>query len=560
MTTMFELKILDKKNQEIESVRCGADSCEIGSSREGILRIRGWKVSPRHARFTREMAGVFIEDVSSGAGIVINGQAHERYGPILETDSINIGSYFIVVKIIDDVPVAPLADEDNAPLTTLGADEQLVENDRLSKEKNDLRSQYMEWAKYIHQELLRQMDLRRMHIDELTPQKVREQLSTIVNEVIVGITAQLSKDIDRTELSKIVLDEAIGLGCLEILLADKEITEVMVNAYDDIYVEKAGKLTRSDVTFTSNAAVLSTIERIISPLGRRIDESSPMVDARLADGSRVNAIIPPLALRGPCITIRKFSDKKLTDRDLIKYVTLNESMVTFVRMCVEQKKNIIVSGGTGSGKTTLLNILSNYIPERERVITVEDAAELKLVQPHVVSLEARPANMEGRGQVTIRDLVKNCLRMRPDRIVVGECRGGEALDMLQAMNTGHDGSLTTAHANTPRDMLRRMEVMVLMAGMDLPVTAIREQIASAVHIVIQQSRFGDGTRKITNISEITGIESGTIQLNEIFRFQQDGFDDNGHVKGEFMATGIVPHFYEELQARGIPVDMSIFKS
>ena len=418
----------------------------------------------------------------------------------------------------------------------------------------------MEWAKYIHQELLRQMDLRRMHIDELTPDKVREQLSTIVNEIIAGITAQLPADINHIELGKIVLDEAIGLGCLEILLADADITEVMVNAYDDIYVERAGKLTRSDVTFTSNAAVLSTIERIISPLGRRIDESSPMVDARLADGSRVNAIIPPLALRGPCITIRKFSDRKLTDRDLIKYVTLNESMVTFVRMCVEQKKNIIVSGGTGSGKTTLLNILSNYIPETERVITVEDAAELKLVQPHVVSLEARPANMEGRGQVTIRDLVKNCLRMRPDRIVVGECRGGEALDMLQAMNTGHDGSLTTAHANTPRDMLRRMEVMVLMAGMDLPVTAIREQIASAVHIVIQQSRFGDGTRKITNISEITGMESGTIQLNEIFRFQQDGFDEKGHVKGDFMATGVVPHFYEELQARGIQVDMSIFKS
>ena len=305
---------------------------------------------------------------------------------------------------------------------------------------------------------------------------------------------------------------------------------------------------------------MSTIERIISPLGRRIDESSPMVDARLADGSRVNAIIPPLALKGPCITIRKFSEKKLTDRDLIKYVTLNESMVTFIRMCVEQKKNIIVSGGTGSGKTTLLNILSNYIPESERVITVEDAAELRLVQPHVVSLEARPANMEGRGQVTIRDLVKNCLRMRPDRIVVGECRGGEALDMLQAMNTGHDGSLTTAHANTPRDMLRRMEVMVLMAGMDLPVSAIREQIASAVHIVIQQSRFGDGTRKITNISEITGMESGTVQLNEIFKFQQDGFDENGHVRGDFVATGTVPHFYDELQARGIHADMSIFKS
>tara|TARA_R110002050_G_scaffold9504_1_gene33236 strand:+ start:385030 stop:386715 length:1686 start_codon:yes stop_codon:yes gene_type:complete len=561
---MFEIKVLDKKGREVETVRCGADSCEIGSSRDGIIRIRGWRVSPRHARFTRELSGVFIEDVSNGAGISINDKLVERHGPILHDDNIVIGGYIVEVKMIDDLVVTPESDLENpaetAPALTLNDQEQLEAHHRLNQEKNDLRSQYMEWAKYIHQELLRQMDLRRMHIDELTPQKVREQLTTIVNEIITGITTQLPVEISHTQLSKIVLDEAIGLGAIEVLLADPEVTEVMVNSYNDIYVEKAGRLTKSEVAFTSDAAVMSTIERIISPLGRRIDESSPMVDARLADGSRVNAIIPPLALKGPCITIRKFSDKKLTDRDLIKYVTLNESMVTFIRMCVEQKKNIIVSGGTGSGKTTLLNILSNYIPEAERVITVEDAAELKLVQPHVVSLEARPANMEGRGQVTIRDLVKNCLRMRPDRIVVGECRGGEALDMLQAMNTGHDGSLTTAHANTPRDMLRRMEVMVLMAGMDLPVSAIREQIASAVHIVIQQSRFGDGSRKITNISEITGMESGTVQLNEIFRFQQDGFDEHGRVRGEFMATGTVPHFYDELQARGIPVDMSIFKS
>lgn len=556
---MFEIKVLDKKDREVAAVKCGADSCEIGSSRDGIIRIRGWRVSPRHAVFTCEMSGIFIEDVSNGAGITVNDKMVERHGPILETDTIIIGGYVIEVKIIDEVTTSLDGDLDTPSADLSSDEEQLAVKRAVTQDKMDLRSQYMEWAKYTHQELLRQMDLRRMHIDELTPDKVREQLSAIVNEIISGITSQLPAEIIHENLSKIVLDEAIGLGAIEVLLADPDVTEVMVNAYDDIYVEKAGKLIRSDVTFTSDAAVMSTIERIISPLGRRIDESSPMVDARLADGSRVNAIIPPLALKGPCITIRKFSEKKLTDRDLIKYVTLSESMVTFIRMCVEQKKNIIVSGGTGSGKTTLLNILSNYIPETERVITVEDAAELKLVQPHVVSLEARPANMEGRGQVTIRDLVKNCLRMRPDRIVVGECRGGEALDMLQAMNTGHDGSLTTAHANTPRDMLRRMEVMVLMAGMDLPVSAIREQIASAVHIVIQQSRFGDGTRKITNISEITGMESGNVQLNEIFKFQQNGFCDDGRVKGDFVATGTVPHFYDELQERGIGVDMSIFK-
>lgn len=554
---MFEIKVVDKKGRDVDSVRCGADSCEIGSARDGILRIRGWRVSPQHARFTAELAGIFIEDISSGTGLVVNGESIERYGPILEEDVIAIGSYFISVKVIEQ---SQSSTSDDSSAQEGSATDEVVEETNTITASIDLRSQYMEWAKYIHQELLRQMDLRRMHIDELTPEKVREQLSELVKGIITSIVAQLPDAIDHEQLSKIVLDEAIGLGALEVLLADPDITEVMVNAYNDIYIEKAGKLIKSEVAFTSDAAVMSTIERIISPLGRRIDESSPMVDARLADGSRVNAIIPPLALKGPCITIRKFSDKKLTDRDLLGFGTLNESMATFMRMCVEQKKNIIVSGGTGSGKTTLLNILSNYIPITERVITVEDAAELKLVQPHVVSLEARPANMEGRGQVSIRDLVKNCLRMRPDRIVVGECRGGEALDMLQAMNTGHDGSLTTAHANTPRDMLRRMEVMVLMAGMDLPVTAIREQIASAVHIVIQQSRFGDGTRKITNISEITGIESGTVQLNEIFIFQQNGFDDDGRIRGEFVATGMVPKFYEELRARGITVDMSIFKS
>jgi pilus assembly protein CpaF len=304
---------------------------------------------------------------------------------------------------------------------------------------------------------------------------------------------------------------------------------------------------------------MSTIERIISPLGRRIDESSPMVDARLRDGSRVNAIIPPLALRGPCLTIRKFSTTKLQSSDLLSFGAVNEGMVELMSNSVIWKRNIIVSGGTGSGKTTLLNVLSNYIPITERVVTVEDAAELKLVQPHVVSLEARPANMEGRGQVTIRELVKNCLRMRPDRIVVGECRGGEALDMLQAMNTGHDGSLTTAHANSPRDMLRRLEVMVLMSGMDLPIMAIREQISSAVHMIVQQTRFPDGSRRVTSVTEVAGMEGETIKLAEIFRFDQEGFDENGKVRGKFTATGEIPIFYEELRSRGIDLNLDIFK-
>ena len=349
------------------------------------------------------------------------------------------------------------------------------------------------------------------------------------------------------------------MGAIEDLLADPDVTEVMVNNYDDIYIEKAGKLSRTEVRFSSPEAVLATIERIISPLGRRIDESSPMVDARLKDGSRVNAIIPPLALRGPCITIRKFAQKRLTAADLVNFGALSEPMVEFLEAAVVHRMNIVVSGGTGSGKTTLLNVLSNFIPLEERVVTVEDAAELKLVQPHVVTLEARPANLEGRGAITIRDLVRNCLRMRPDRIVVGECRGGEALDMLQAMNTGHDGSLTTGHANSPRDMLSRLEVMVLMAGMDLPSQAIREQISSAVDIIIQQSRFADGSRRVTSINEVTGIERSTVQMSEIFRFSQEGYDANGRVMGKYVATGVVPQLWEEFAERGINMNRDIFK-
>jgi pilus assembly protein CpaF len=301
------------------------------------------------------------------------------------------------------------------------------------------------------------------------------------------------------------------------------------------------------------------IERIVAPIGRRIDESSPLVDARLKDGSRVNAIIPPLALKGPSITIRKFKREKLHIGDLVKYKSVTPQMGEFLEMCVISRRNIVISGGTGSGKTTLLNVVSNFIPEDERIVTVEDAAELQLSQDHWIQLESRPPNLEGKGQITIRDLVKNCLRMRPDRIVVGECRSGEALDMLQAMNTGHDGSLTTLHANTPRDALSRLETLVLMSGMELPIKAIRDQIASAVHMIVQQTRFGDGSRKVTAITEVAGMEVDVITLQDIFYFKQEGFDKEGKVKGRFVATGFVPKFYEELQRRGIPVDMNIFR-
>jgi pilus assembly protein CpaF len=334
----------------------------------------------------------------------------------------------------------------------------------------------------------------------------------------------------------------------------------MVNHARQIYVERNGKLSLSGKTFSSSQAVLGVIERIVAPIGRRIDESSPLVDARLKDGSRVNAIVPPLALKGPCLTIRKFKRDALTVEDLIKCGTLTSQMAAFLRICVQARKNIVISGGTGSGKTTTLNVLSSFIPSGERIITIEDAAELNLRQDHWVQLETRPPNLEGKGVISIRDLVKNSLRMRPDRIVVGECRSGETLDMLQAMNTGHDGSLTTLHANTPRDALSRLETMVLMSGMDLPVKAIREQIASAIQIIVQQSRFSDGSRKISYITEVTGMESEIVTLQDIFHFVQEGLTEEGRVLGNFVPSGFMPKFCDELQRRGVLVEQGIFGS
>ena len=371
-------------------------------------------------------------------------------------------------------------------------------------------------------------------------------------------TGELDPHVDREQLVQDVLNEALGLGLLEPYLADDTVSEIMVNGPNQVYVEREGCLERVEKAFSSAQAVLAVIERIVAPLGRHVDESSPLVDARLRDGSRVNAIIPPLALKGPCLTIRKFKRELLTMEHLIGYGTLTPQIAQFLDTCVKVRRNLVISGGTGSGKTTLLNILSGCIPEQERIVTIEDAAELQLAQEHWIQLESRPPNIEGKGQITIRDLVRNALRMRPDRIVVGECRGGEALDMLQAMNTGHDGSLTTLHANSTRDALARMETMVLMSGMDLPVRAIREQIASAVHLVIQETRFADGSRKVTAISEVSGMEMDVVTMQDIFQFQQEGFDDQGAVVGRFVPTGFVPRFYDDLQRRGIPVDMDVF--
>ncbi len=365
---------------------------------------------------------------------------------------------------------------------------------------------------------------------------------------------------ERTRLVAEIRDEMLGLGPLEPLLKDDTITEIMVNGPKKIFVEKLGKLTLTDVKFQDNQHLMNIIERILTPLGRRIDESSPLVDARLADGSRVNAIIPPLSLVGPAVTIRKFSKKPFSVENLIAFGTMDERMAQFLRACVKARINILVSGGTGSGKTTTLNVLSSFIPNTDRIVTIEDAAELRLQQDHVVTLESRPANLEGKGAITIRDLVRNALRMRPDRIIVGEVRSGEALDMLQAMNTGHDGSLTTAHANTPRDALSRLETMVLMSGLDLPVRAIREQVSSAIDLVLQQSRIRDGSRKVTYITEVQKMEGNTITTQDIFHYVQTGFDSDGKSVGHFESTGLQPGFLEKFAMNGVELPENFFEA
>lgn len=415
--------------------------------------------------------------------------------------------------------------------------------------------------KEIQERVQDQLDLyKRNVITDMTVNELREEAGGVARQVIANGGVRIPDGVEIEQLVDQVVAESIGLGPIEPLLQDESISEVMVNGPQDVYVEQQGRLTRVPVRFIDARSLMSVIERIVTPLGRRIDEGAPMVDARLADGSRVNAIIPPLSLIGPVLTIRKFAKRRFDMGRLVEVGTMSQAMADFLRVCVEHRRNVVVSGGTGSGKTTLLNALSDFIPDSERIVTIEDAAELRLSQQHVISLEARPANVEGKGQVAIRDLVRNSLRMRPDRIVVGECRGGEALDMLQAMNTGHDGSMTTGHANSPRDLLSRLEVMVLMSGMELPVRAIREQISSAVDVVVQQSRFKDGKRRVTDIVEVRGMEGDTILLQTLFKFHQKGTDGEGNSVGVFSGGGYAPGFYESLLEAGVKLDTSIFRS
>lgn len=414
----------------------------------------------------------------------------------------------------------------------------------------------------VHDALIKEMnlksDLMKIENDPVKARELKTKTQMVISQLTDRLGPGLSRD-DRSRVIKETLDEALGLGPLEELLADPTVTEIMVNGADMIYIEKSGKLTLSNVTFTSNLQLRNVIERIVSPLGRRIDERTPYVDARLPDGSRVNAIIEPLAIDGPAVTIRKFPQERITYKDYVeRFGSMTQPMIDFLKICVEQGLNIVISGGTGSGKTTLLNVMSSFIPANERIVTVEDAAELQLKQEHVVRLETRPANLEGTGEVSIRDLIRNSLRMRPDRIVVGECRDGAALDMLAAMNTGHDGSMTTVHANTPREAVSRLETLCLMAGMDLPAKAIREQIAGAVNLIVQISRMSDGSRKVLSITEVVGMQGDTVTLQEVFKFKEEGFDKNRKIIGQFQASGLIPTFIEEFEQKGVAIPRNLF--
>jgi len=557
---MFKIFVIDR-NKNKKEFTFEKPEIILGRSNDNDITLPSEKISRKHAKIFQQNGNIIIEDLKSANGTYINDNRITIPYALKLSDIIKIEDFTIKVESealasqeddTYDETILPSIKKEKSPSPP--PKPELIDVQVSSEEEK-----IIQLKSKIHSRLIDFMDLKKINLESMEGKELRDRTEKAVKDILKEIKSEIPKVIKLENLIKEVLDEALGLGPLEDLLADKRVSEIMVNSKDQIYVETGGKLTLSSSNFSSDEAVLGVIERIVAPIGRRIDESSPLVDARLKDGSRVNVIIPPLALNGPTITIRKFSKEKLIADDLVKFGSMNENMAKFLKICVENRKNILISGGTGSGKTTTLNIISSFIPHDERIVTIEDAAELQLSQDHVVSLESRPPNIEGKGAIHIRDLVRNSLRMRPDRIVVGECRGGEALDMLQAMNTGHDGSLTTGHANSPRDMLSRLETMVLMSGVELPSRAIREQIASAIDIIVQQSRLKCGARKITRICEITGMEGDIITLQDIFVFEQHGFDENGKTIGEFKSSGYTPRFFESLREMGISLDMSIFQ-
>ena len=577
---MYNIKI-KIPDQEVNEGKLVPGVYRVGSSPASHLQIDRPSVSGRHAQIAVTDTDVKIMDLDSSNGTFLDG---ERVGnePVkaLPGSVIKIGDVEILL-VGPEVPKGDLEVKENIPTPRPRTDPQrkkeltselkkVVEkaltsgNDstpvlRISGIPADARPLVQEIKKRAHIELITRLNLKRLAVSGVSEDDLAEKAKKAIHDILSELSIPLPSGVNIKIVEQELIHEAIGLGPLEDLIDMDDITEIMVNGPDHVYVEKDGVLLRTDTAFADNNQVQAAIERIVSPLGRRIDESSPMVDARLQDGSRVNAIIPPLSLVGPTITIRKFAKTPFEVQDLINFGSMTPAMATFLDACVKVRKNIIISGGTGSGKTTLLNVVSSFLPMTERIVTIEDAAELQLGQEHVVRLEARPPNIEGKGEVAIRDLVRNSLRMRPDRIVVGECRSGEALDMLQAMNTGHDGSLTTIHANSPRDALSRLETLVMMAGFDLPLKAIREQIASAVTIIVQADRYKDGTRKVTNISEVTKMEGEIITMQDIFVFNHEGWTKDGKIAGRHTACGNIPTFMEEITRSKIDLDISIFR-
>jgi pilus assembly protein CpaF len=548
---MLSLIVTDTSSSKRKRIPLSKSPFAVGRSQENDLILPDKVVSGRHCQLTTDGQDVQVQDLDSKAGTTLNGRRIDTRAPLRPGDRVQIGKYRI--ELLSDRESAVAEPEKAAKTSTVLA----LRPSSSAKSRGTSTDAGTELRRRVHAKLQTHPELVKMDFAATPAEEIHQTTKTIIRQLVERETG--SENADET-LTAELLNEALGYGPLEDLLADETVDEIMVNNYDTIYVERRGKIEKTDKSFTDDDQLMNILRRILAPIGRRIDESSPMVDARLPDGSRVNAIIPPLSLIGPVITVRKFPVRRFSAHDLIRRGTLTENMAVFLQLAVKYRRNILISGGTGSGKTTLLNVLSSFIPEDERIVTIEDAAELRLNQPHVLPLEAKPPNIEGKGDIPVRKLLINSLRMRPDRIVIGECRGGEALDMLQAMNTGHDGSLTTLHANSARDALSRLETLVLMAGMDLPVRAIRDQIASAIHLLIQQSRLTDGSRKVVSVSEITGREGDTIVLQDIFRFHVTGTDSEGRVLGEHRPVGTVPKFAHDLRERGIPVDLNLFSA
>ena len=577
---MYEILIINPAGEEYPG-QLQDGVYRVGSSPASHIQLSGEGIASQHCRLILKNGELYVESAAPGNLILLDDSPVSPSAPleVFPGQTLTLGEFRIAAKgdpeklasfpSMEELPPPQEEESFTAPPPPEKRREQeeiqwqTVETEHgrvlaVSGVPLAVRPLLKEIKKKAHAELIKRLNLKRLTMTGASSTDLEKKARETIHEIVQEISIELPEGLTREKICRELENEAIGLGPLEDLIDMPGITEVMVNGPDQIYVEYKGKLQKTDMAFADNSQVLAAIERIVSPLGRRIDESSPMVDARLKDGSRVNAIIPPLSLVGPSITIRKFSKNPLQVNDLVRFGSITHKIAHFLDVCVKIRKNIIISGGTGSGKTTLLNILSSFLPDTERIITIEDAAELQLRQDHVVRLEARPSNIEGKGEISIRDLVKNSLRMRPDRIVIGECRGGEALDMLQAMNTGHDGSLTTIHANSPRDALARLETLVLMAGFDLPLRAIREQIASAITIIVQISREKDGSRKVNCVSEITKMEGDIITMQDIFVYRQTGWTPDGKMTGDYVPTGNIPTFMEEITRAGLDLDISIF--